>query len=493
MLTKVRALIEELNNSEIRYCHWKSNLSLEDSLSGKTDIDLLVDMDDAGQFRLLLARLAFQPTVVASVESFPSVEHYFALDKESGILAHVHAYYQVITGDSLTKNYHFPIEDMLLQNTRKELSVRVPRKSAELIVFTLRMMLKHTSLTELVMLSRYWKQVGVELNWLLADNSLDETLALITYWLPAVDPDLFSACIASLKAPAPILRRILLGQQLRSQLRPYARYSSLRSRLKGLRKFTVMLSRRLAGSKLGMKPRSGGAVIAFVGSEATGKTTLLAEMERWLGEHFDTDRIHVGKPKSTLLSAVPNLLVPALRRLLPSYRSTRVAEQHLTRTEAEESHQRYPLLFALRSALLAYDRRTLLARAFNQAANGTVILCDRYPSSQSGVPDGPQLAPLAVERNGNSIRHLLARLEAKLYREIPPPDLVVYLCAPLEVTLARNHNRDKTEPEEYVRWRHARTANLTFDGTQVCRIDTDQPFDLTVLEVKTAIWNSLPR
>ena len=77
-------------------------------------------------------------------ESFPSLEHYFALDEESGLLAHVHAYYRVITGESLSKNYRFPVEEMLLQNTRAEDSVRVPTKSAELVVFTLRMMLKHT-------------------------------------------------------------------------------------------------------------------------------------------------------------------------------------------------------------------------------------------------------------------------------------------------------------------------------------------------------------
>jgi thymidylate kinase len=252
-----------------------------------------------------------------------------------------------------------------------------------------------------------------------------------------------------------------------------------------------MFYRRLTRSKLGMVPQSGGVVIAFVGSEATGKSTLLAEMKGWLGEHFTVDQIHAGKPKPTPLSAGPNLLVPALRSLLPAQRSTRIEEQYVAKPPSEKSQKNVPLMFAIRAALLAYDRRSLLTRAYSQAANGTIVLCDRYPSLQSGAPDSPQLSHLPASSNGSSMRRMLARIEARWYREIPPPDLVIYLSAPLEVTVSRNATRGKVEPEDYVRWRHARSSSLEFGKTPVYKINTDQPFDQTVLEVKKAIWNAL--
>ena len=143
------------------------------------------------------------------------------------------------------------------------------------------------------------------------------------------------------------------------------------------------------------------------------------------------------------------------------------------------------------SVLLAYDRRSLLTRAFGKAANGTILLCDRYPSIVSGALDSPQLSHLPVSRSRYSLRRLLANLEARLYREIPPPDLVVYLSAPLEVTVSRNANRKKKEPQDYVRRRHAQSSNLDFGRTPVHRINTDQSFDRTVYEVKQAIWNAL--
>jgi len=491
VLTKIQTLIDELNKNGLRYCHWKSNRALAESLLGQTDIDLLIHREDARYFRAILSQLCFRPAVSKVGESFPSMEHYYSIDEESGVLIHVHAYYRVITGESLSKNYRFPVEEMLLQNTRQEESVRVPTKGAELVVFTLRMMLKHTSLVELVLIARYWKQVKQEIKWLLENDSLDEALSMIECWLPSLDTGLFSECVDALASPAPLIRRMILGRQLRSRLRNYARHSAVRAWLIGVGKFTTMFFRRWVGSQKGMNPASGGAVIAFVGPEATGKSTLLAEMRHWLGEHFAVEQIHAGKPQSTLLSVVPNLIVPTLRVVLPSYRSSHLEAQEVSGAQPGKSDAAYPLIFALRCVLLAHDRRALLTRAFGRAANGTIVLCDRYPLLSNGIPDGPQLLKLLDGPDRKSIRYRLARIEKRLYQEIPPPDLVIALSVPLDVAILRNATRGKKEPEDYVRMRHAKSSILEYEKASVYKVNTNQPFENTVLEVKKAIWNIL--
>lgn len=490
-LTKICELIEKLNINDIRYCHWKSNLSLAESLSGRTDIDLLIHRIDASLFRSILSQLCFRPAVGKNGKSFPSVEHYYALDEETGVLVHVHAYFRVITGESLAKNYHFPIEEMLLQNTRDVDNVKVPSKSAELVVFTLRMMLKHTSLMELALLARYWKQVQQEILWLLDTSSIEDTLGFIEFWLPSVDTGLFHDCIMALKSPAPLTQRVILGLRLRRQLRLYARHSRIRAWLDTVQKFSTMVLNRLTRSHKSMISRNGGAIIAFVGSEATGKSTLLAEMRTWLGKHFEVNQIHVGKPKPTLLTHIPALLLPALRYFLPSYRTTNVETRYTSGEPTTESTRAYPLIFGVRSVLLAFDRRALLTRAFSQAANGKIILCDRYPSIRSGAPDSPQLSHIPISSSRDSLRRWLTHTEARLYRQIPTPDLIIHLDVPLEVAVLRNATRGKKEPEEYVLRRHARSADLQFGRTPLCRINTDQPLDQTILEVKKAIWNAL--
>jgi thymidylate kinase len=491
MLNKIQQLIEKLSTDGIRYCHWKSNSSLSQVLTGQTDVDFLIHRKDGDPFRLLMSQLKFRPAGIQGDAPFPAVEHYFAMDEETGIFVHVHAYYRVITGESLSKNLHLPIEEMLLQNLREETSIPVPVKSAELVVFTIRMMLKHTSVVELLMLSRDWKGVRREIEWLMGAKPTDETLKLVVEWLPSINPQLFSTCIDALKTPASLLRRISLGRQLRSQLSIYARNSALQSWVSGIQKFAIMAYGWLTHSKHAMILQSGGAVIAFVGPEATGKSTLLTATRRWLGEHFVIEQIHAGKPKSTLLTVLPNIFLPLLRNTLSTYRPSKIDTRQALAEQSQKSPEVYPLISAIRSVFLAYDRRALLIRAFARAANGSIVLCDRYPSMSKGAPDGPQLQQFVIDPKRYPIQSWLARTEKRLYLEIPSPDMVISLYVPLEVALIRNKNRGKEEPEDYVRYRHSLASNLEYGNAPIYKINTDQHLETTVLEVKKNIWGDL--
>lgn len=226
-------------------------------------------------------------------------------------------------------------------------------------------------------------------------------------------------------------------------------------------------------------------LIAFVGSEATGKSTILNEVERWLGRSQRVRRVHAGKPPSTPITFVPHVLLPAIRTLFPEQRTLRVEERYED-DDASTKKETYPLLFGVRSVMLAYERRALISRAV-RSGKGTVVLSDRYPSDTSGAPDGPQLAHLPMPSGRLSVRRVLARMEGRLYRDIPSPDLVFFLSAPLDVTLARNAARDKREPEDYVRFRHALSSRLRFDGAPVYPIDTDRDLELVVREIEGVI------
>jgi len=491
MLNKLQQCIEKLSANEISYCHWKSNSALSQVLTGETDVDILIHRKHGDIFRLIMSELKFRPAGFQGDAPFPAVEHYYALDEDTGVFVHVHAYYRVITGESLSKNLHLPIEEMLLKNVREEESIPVPTKSAELVVFTVRMMLKHTSLIELLMLSRDWKGVRREIEWLIGAKPTDLTLELVSNWLPSVDPKLFSTCIDALKAPASLFRRIRLGHQLRSQLSIYARSSWLKSWLSGIQKFSLMAYGRLTRSRRGMVLQSGGAVIAFVGPEATGKSTLLAATRHWLGEHFVVNQVHAGKPKSTPLTMFPNIFLPLLRNVLPRYRPSKVITDLTALEHSYTSPKVYPLISAIRSVFLAYDRRALLSRAFARAANGNIILCDRYPSMSAGAPDGPQLQQFEIDPKQYPVQSWLAHIEKRLYKEIPAPDMVISLQVPLEVALLRNKNRGKEEPEDYVRFRHSLASSLEYGNAPVYKVNTDQPLETTVLEVKKNIWSNL--
>ena len=492
MLTTVSSLFERLDEAGVRYCHWKSNWILSETLAGKTDLDLLVHREDATAYRRILESLGFRPAVEHGSAPFPSVEHDHALDDATGALVHVHSYYRVISGGSLAKNYHLPLEGMLLQNGAREGVVNVPSRGAELVVFVLRMSLKHATLAELVLVRRDWENVRREAAWLVTEQARTEAETLLPVWLPGFDPGLFADTLDALTAPAFVGRRVVLGRRVRAELRAYARRGRARAWFVEARAFAHKAVSRSRGSRTRLSPAAGGAVVAFVGPEATGKSTLLSDAESFLGAHFTVRRVHAGKPPSTLLTVLPNLLLPALRSLFPGQRSTKITASKVSETdERGGTVGPYPVLFAIRSVLLAHDRRALLTRAYASAANGAIVLSDRYPSVERGALDGVQLGHGHVPAPVGGVRRWLAAREARLYRTIPPPDFVLYLTAPLEVALERNRSRGKVEPESYVLSGHARSSNLQFDRTMVHRVETDRPLDEVTSEIRRVIWAEL--
>jgi len=180
-----------------------------------------------------------------------------------------------------------------------------------------------------------------------------------------------------------------------------------------------------------------------------------------------------------------------LRSIFPTYRPSKIATDQAALEQAQKDPQTYPLISAIRSVFLAYDRQALLRRAFARAANGSIVLCDRYPSMSKEAPDGPQLQQFEIDPNRYPIQARLARIEKHLYQKIPDPDMVISLYVPLEVALLRNKNRGKEEPEDYVRYRHSLSSNLEYGNAPIYKINTDQSLETTVIEVKKNIWRNL--
>jgi thymidylate kinase len=145
--------------------------------------------------------------------------------------------------------------------------------------------------------------------------------------------------------------------------------------------------------------------------------------------------------------------------------------------------------------ILAWERRQLLVRARRAAANGEIVICDRYPSETIGVMDSPRLCEQPTQRGlAPAIFNWLAQLEQRLYKQIPPPDIVLRLNVSVETALQRNRDRFKPgkETDAYVASRHRQTREWhKFGTTYIHNIDTEQSLAETICSVKKAIWESL--
>jgi thymidylate kinase len=492
-LELVRALACELDRRKVRYCHWKSNASLHEAVLGVGDLDLLVDPTHLSEFEAALASLGFVEVVTLDGPSAQGTRHFVGLDDPTSRLVHLDVYTRLLTGGTLLKNHHLPLEDLLFESVHRDSPLPVPSRAAELVLLVIRKSIESGSVLEHALLQREYERVRLELDWLGVDGATRvEAQALVACWLPMLDLVLFDRCLVALRNPRSVLERWLLGRQLQRVLRAYEVLPAWRARLERLRR----LKRRMFG-RLGLTPRrfrlrSGGAIIAFLGPEASGKSTLVEQTTAWLSEVFDVHQIRSGTPPASVLTALPNLLLPLLRAALPAYRTSSLETSSLSHIARKRSAGLW--LYLLRCVAIGDDRRRLLSRAARFKREGAIVISDRYPTMYRGFVDSRQLDELSLAAAGHAPAAWLARLESRLYASVPPADLVLTCYLPMAEMLKRNAERDKVggpEPEDYVRRRHV--LFLERLPEEFCRniLDTTEPLEQTLRKVRRLIWHAL--
>jgi len=540
-------LINALNQQGIRYCHWKSNKALAEAEMAKTlpasnpkqqpqgavaeeenDLDLLIDRRSLACMEEILLRQQFKRATVKWGTDPQSIYHYYAPDWQRGNLAHLHLFSSVITGESFVKSHLLPFEEMLLEQPEVIDGIYVANRSAELVLFFVRNCIKYGSWLDLLYLQRDPDAVRAELAWLREGSTLAKATDLLRTYCPVIDEETFIEGLSLFAEPGNILAKIWFAKRVRRALRVYAKLPRHRQIAAYGSLFWQYALRRLARQRRNKSLASGGAVVAFVGPEATGKSTLVAESKRWLGGAFAVRDIHAGKPPSTWLTFPLNGVVPLLRKLTPEFRTNRIAGHipdgpnkatvrapstpgasttgtsttgasttgaSATGTSAKRIGSPTALLYAVRAVAVAWDRRALLLNARRLAAQGEIVICDRYPSEMIGAMDSPRLeAEPTASGLLPTLYNRLAKVEARLYRQIPPPDMVIKLSVSIETAKQRNRDRikDTKESDAYVESRHRQVRNWQRPGTKYSYdISTEKSLPETIREVKRVIWEAL--
>lgn len=481
----VRAFFRSLDEQQVRYCHWKSNIRLEGTLAGSEDIDLLVDPTEACLLQKAIADNGFKLTVVKTGSGHPAVFHALALDRARGALVDLHAYHQLVSGDSLVKSYRLAVEEQLLAGVARQDDVSVPAPSAELVLFLLRILLKHTSIIEVRKVNRNFAKSCEELSWLLARSDVAEADAICRSWFSTLSVSVAEmiACVAD---PRPVLRRICLGLRIDWDLRRLRRIghlSALIARTRRVARDLAVRSRRRHERCL----LSGGAWIAFTGPKGTGKTTLAALVGKALGRHLDVWVVHPGRPPPSLLSLASKLLLAPLARVIPS------VGPHENEDPLKREERRYSTLYVIHKLLLARDRRLLLTQVLRAVTAGTIVVSDRCPATNFTGIDGSAFDDLAVERASSRLQRRLMEKERAIYRSLPVPRLVVKLTAELPVTLQRDRDRKKRggpAPKALLRrWELESAAE--FHGSRVTLVDASGTLEQTRLRCVEEAWSAL--
>jgi len=479
-LDLVVKLCRTLAAQKIDYCHWKSNSFLDRSASGDNDLDLLVQRSHAQCFTEILYGLGFKETLLPKYEELPGVRDYYGYDRKTGRLIHVHAHFQLIIGNDLSKNYHLPLEQPYLESSIQGNLFPVPAPEFELVIFVIRMILKHSTWDSILM--RHGTLSSSE-RYELDDLSTEETLSKVEkvlHHLPGLSRRLFDLCLQSLQPGCPDWARLHAGEQLQKVLGTCSRYPHWFDLiLKFSRRIWQPILRR--GFRYVPKNRfaNGGLLIAIVGGDGAGKTTLIEALFLWLSEKIEIRKVHMGKPDWSWITFIIRgiLKIGTLLRLYPFEGDV-----------YEEFHQPHGYPWFIRSVCTARDRYLTYVRARRLSSNGDLVLCDRFSLPGFMAMDGPQCKQaISSLQKASWLHHFLAKLEISYYEQIRLPDLLVVLK--LEPELAVQRKRDESEVS--VRTRSTEVGELDWTGKSAFVIDASVPREEVISQVRSLVWAHL--
>jgi thymidylate kinase len=467
----------------IRFVHWKSNGHLAEALSGATDIDMFADPAQRDEVRACLRQQNCLEIISQPWGSYPDVEDWLAMDEATGRFLHIHLHFALVTGLRRVKHLRLPWGEALLAHCDHALDPVWPTPTAEmeLMILIVRMWAKMPPAGRTAT-PRLPAHVRAELDWLLSRADAARLKALAGELLPGFDTEAVAALVS---APPPSDAAVLaVSRAVYGALKDHHRMPWAAARMRGatlnLRAAAAKQLRKVRPATVTGKRAAGrGLVVAFIGSDGSGKSTLTAEIRKWLRYKLDVHGYYMGSGEGS------TRLLDRLRHAVKGRAGKQTQKAPKTADAARPRKQRGILdrLVALHQLPAIGAKRRDLVEARRLAAAGSMVVLDRFPQAEvNGIYDGPRL------QDGNSFAWA-ARAERRGYASLAGhmPDLVIKLVVSPEVAHARKPDHSLAT----IARKCALTRQLAFDGAAVVAIDADQPLDKVMLDAKRAVWRHI--
>lgn len=496
-LSLAQQLLDELDEAGIRYCHWKSNEHLEAGLGGTTDLDLLVDPRQEPAVRAVLGSCGFKRLDNAPLAGYPAMEDFLGCDGRTGSLVHVHLHFRLVLGGYRLKGYEVPWEETLLDRRVKDEETGAYRTDPafELVLLLVRYALKIRKRDYL------WRVIGrpypddeftTEFEWLLERT---DPATVVDLARRVIGPESADAIDSIIQQSPSLLSLRSLAKAVRSELPRSRRYFGLEALIRGqLREGRLALS--AVADRLGLARSyrrgmaGGGTVIAFVGPDGSGKSTMAQTVTDWLSWKVDVLFVYFGSGDGP--ASLVRLPLVFARQVLDKIRSVRGGSTDhgggLEVQNVEEKPLPIRVGMALWALTLSYEKRRKLTKMRRARNRGMVVVTDRYPQNQiQGFNDGPLLADW--ESADSRLLRWLGRWEARPYREAErlPPDIVVKLLVDPETARERKPEMSLQALEKRV----AAVESLEYPDTTVLEIDASMPLEDVERAVKRGVWEGV--
>ncbi|MEX2232408.1 MAG: hypothetical protein WD824_09625 [Cyclobacteriaceae bacterium] len=492
-LSKIASLFEALHENEIMYCHWKSNEHLGASMLGNTDLDVLFDLTQKEKLEFILGQLGFKKFNAVKQKQYNGIVDFIGLDVASGKIIHLHTHYLLTMGEPYLKGYHLNIEGETIRTRvfNEEYGLYCIDPALELILLYLResLKLRHRDKLLIHFKNRIQAKEYIlrEYDWLKARTTEAEIHAM----LKTIFND-YNAIYKLVTGKFDTKQLYKLAPVIRKEVKLIRLYSPFRALiLRWYREATIIASRKLAqviDQPILFKrnnPR-GGIVIAVIGADGSGKSTVTEHLKNTFGEKLDLYKIYFGRGDGHTSFA---------RKLLVSFKGFSPSRKNGQGNRKQNSGVgRKTLLWSLYKCLEAFlvaeEKRTNMRLMQKARKKGALVLCDRYPQNQiMGYNDGPLFNDFL--NSSNPLFRMVAKMESGIYAQAEnlPPDIVFKLVTDAEV--AESRKPGETSPEK-LRAKINGLNELKFNKKcRVVAIDATRPLNEVLCTIKKEIWNIL--
>ena len=504
MLKICKSLFTSWNHADIKYCHWKSNEHLLEGLMGLTDLDVFVSPEDRERAQAELVQCGYLNFKPQKGSQYPLVEEWLGFDYDTGRLVHIHLHYQIITGTKHSKEYVFPLEELIISTRVLDTTydVYIASPEVEIIILYSRIVLKAKDKKAIKINGDYQKEIDYlkpRLNWQILENHCNR-------FFESSAEDILNAIRADALSEAELFK---LYQNVKKWLKPYKKFSTLKAnwryryfRLRSIK--NAVFAKRLHRHYIMRKTLpERGLSICFLGADGSGKSTVSIDICKWLNWKVEANRFYLGSGDhyNGLLKKILSfgLSKASMNQAPAPKKEAGDGESDVKQKETAKKAKKNPIKAILKigfGTLQSLYFRNIAVRSLKELKKakkyinkGAIALFDRFPQNQfQGLYDGLKIAS-RYPNTKNVFIKCNRRSEEKAITKAQnyQPDVIFKLLLPPEESIRRkpDHTMEEVRPKAEI------TQKLVFERSVVYEIDATQPYDDEILEIKRLIWKAI--
>ena len=463
--------LSEFTVKDLPYVVWKNIHEIDQCIQGELDLDLFVPLSNKSLAHNIL-RSKQWIRLSSTVLNYPYIEHYYT--SSNSRIFHIHLYFKIVTGDSWAKQYILPIDQFLIYGRvlHDFYPIYIANPNASYSLYNFRKNIKLSTITGCLL----YKMQREDYNKELLDiyerkNTFRDDTGLI-FPIKVIVPR--SSGFLS-QARATLMQRYCSWS--------YRRISIVEEMITYLYSLVKRIFCKLFQIP-GKKMPGGGVIFAISGPDASGKTTAIKFIHDQYCRHLLARRVHMGR----LLSPRLQFYLTALFKFFSSPKSKKIEEASSILNNGIASASYLDMIKAVVVGLVRYIKAH---RCLKLSQKGYLVICDRWPSSRYGFPDGPrcQQPPL-----NNAIKYYLWNLEAFFYRSMPKADMCLCLRPSQSIIIERNRSRNKLfkESDSEIIERFNKSLSISPISHEIIEVENNgSNLNEYLLKIDSIVWNYL--